>query len=322
LIRFISRRLAQTVLLLFGISVVLFLLAEAVPGDYFSEAQLNPNISADTLQALRSHYGLDRPLVVRYGYWLASVARGDMGYSLAYNQPVSQLLFPRLGNTLLLAVPALLTCWVLALVLGVLLAGYGGKWSERVFSLGSSALLATPDVLLALLALLIAARTRLFPAGGMHSLATADSGRLSSARDLAWHLFLPGCVFILSSLAPIVRHVHAEMKEVLQTPHVRAAEGHGISRLRVLFRYALPAAANPLVSLFGVSVGLMFSVVLVVEIVLGWPGLGPMLLEAILARDMFVTIGGVLLSALMLVLGNVVADFLLYAIDPRIRVQP
>jgi peptide/nickel transport system permease protein len=201
------------------------------------------------------------------------------------------------------------------------MAGYGGKWGERVFSLGTATLLATPDVLLALVALLIAARTRLFPAGGMYSLAAAGAGAFARARDLSWHLVLPGAVFVLSSLAPIVRHVHAEIKEVLESPHVRAAEGHGISRLRVLFRHALPAAANPLISLFGLSLGLMFSVVLVVEIVLSWPGLGPMLLEAILTRDMFVTIGGVMLSALMLVAGNLMADVLLYVVDPRIRVQ-
>jgi len=321
LIVFFSRRLAQTVLLLFGLSIILFLLAQAVPGDFFSESQLNPSISADTLHSLRAQYGLDRALVVRYGHWLASVMKGDMGYSLAYNQPVSRLLLPRLANTLLLAIPSLLACWLLALVLGVLLAGYGGKWGERVFSFGTATLLATPDVLLALITLLIAARTRLFPAGGMHSLATADAGAFARARDLSWHLVLPGAVFVLSSLSPILRHVYAEMREVLESPHVRAAEGHGIPRLRVLFGYALPAAANPLASLFGLSLGLMFSVVLVVEIVLSWPGLGPMLLEAILARDMFVTIGGVMLSALMLVLGNLLADVLLYLADPRIRVQ-
>ncbi len=320
MILYLAKRLGQTFLLLLGVSILLFVLTQAIPGDFFSEAQLNPNISADVLHSLRSQYGLDRPLPVRYGRWLAALIKGDMGYSFSYNQPVTRLLLPRLANTLVLAVPALLVCWAIALVAGVLFAGYGGRWTSRAFSFGTSMMLATPDVLLGLAALLFAARTHLFPTGGMTSVGV-KAGLLPAAKDLLSHLVLPSAVFILSAVAPILRHVYAEMKQVLQSPHIRAAEGHGIPRLRLLFRYALPAAANPLISLFGLSFGLMFSVVLVVEIVLSWPGLGPTMLEAILARDMFVTLGGVLLSALLLVTGNLLADILLYVADPRIRVQ-
>ncbi len=321
MIRYMAIRSGQTVLLLVGLSIILFLLMQAIPGDFFSEAQLNPNLSPQTLHSLRSQYGVDRPLASRYGHWLVSVLKGDFGYSLAYNQPVARLILPRLANTLVLAAPALLVCWIVALLMGVLLAGYGGRWVTRLFSAGTSVLLATPDVLLALVALLFAARTRIFPAGGMASPNVENMGLFAHGRDLAWHMALPVTVFVFSSLAPILRHVHAEMKEVLESAPVRAAEGHGIPYLKILFCYALPAAANPLISLFGVSFGLMFSVVMVVEIVLSWPGLGPMLLEAILARDMFVTMGGVLISALLLVLGNFLADVLLYVSDPRIRVR-
>jgi peptide/nickel transport system permease protein len=321
LIRYIGARLGQTLLLLVGISILLFLLMQAIPGDFFSEAQLNPNLSPETLHSLRLQYGLDKPFPARYGHWLASVVRGDFGYSLSYNQPVARLILPRLANTLLLAIPSLVVCWLIALFLGVLLAGYGGGWATRIFSLGTSTLLATPDVLLALVALLFAAKTRLLPAGGMSSPSAEGAGFFGQLKDLIWHMVLPLTVFVLSCLAPILRHVHAEINKVLESPHIRAAEGHGLRRWRILFGYALPAAANPLISLFGLSFGLMFSVVIVVEIVLSWPGMGPMLLEAILSRDMFVTMGGVLVTALLLVSGNLLADLLLYVSDPRIRVR-
>jgi len=128
-------------------------------------------------------------------------------------------------------------------------------------------------------------------------------------------------VLIVGSLAPILRHVRSTMLEVLDSHYIRAAEGHGVGRLTLLFRHALPAAANPLISLFGLSTALLIAGSMLVEVVLSWPGMGPMVLEAILARDMFLVVGAVLLSTLFLIGGNFIADILLYVFDPRIRVD-
>ncbi len=141
-------------------------------------------------------------------------------------------------------------------------------------------------------------------------------GKLS---DLVRHMILPVAALVLSSLPLLVRHVRAAVAEVLGAPFLLAAKGHGIPKHRLLYRYALRAAANPLISLFGFSVGALLSGSLLVEVVMSWPGIGPFLLEAILARDLYVVIGGVLFSTLFLLGGNFLADVLLYWADPRIR---
>lgn len=320
MIGYLLRRLGHAVFLLLGVSLLLFLLMQAAPGDFFSTATLNENVSQETVHALRAQYGLDQPLPVRYLRWLNSAVHGEFGYSFAYNMPASALLLPRARNTLLLTVPSLLISWLIAVPLGVLAAWRRGGWIDRLYSGGTSALLGTNDLLLALLALMLALSTGLFPTGGMASL-DATGSSWANWKDLLWHMALPAAVLILGSIAPILRHVRSSMIEVLETPYIRAAEGHGVGPLTLLFRQALPAAANPMISLFGLSTALLLGGSLLVEVVMSWPGLGPMVLEAILGRDMFLVVGAVMLSTLFLIAGNFVADMLLYFIDPRIRLD-
>jgi peptide/nickel transport system permease protein len=135
-------------------------------------------------------------------------------------------------------------------------------------------------------------------------------------------LALPAAALALASLPVLVRHIEAALREALQSPFIQAARAHGIPRRRILLAYALPAAANPLISIFGLSIGTLLSASLVIEIVIGWPGLGPLVLEAVLSRDTPIVIAVTLLSGVLFVLGNLVADLLLYAADPRIRQMP
>jgi peptide/nickel transport system permease protein len=143
---------------------------------------------------------------------------------------------------------------------------------------------------------------------------------LEKVRDIAIHMALPVTALVLTAFPILVRHIRAAVGEVLGAPFLRAAVAHGIPRRKLLYRYALRAAAHPLISLFGFSIGTLLSGSLLVEIVMSWPGIGPLLLEAILARDLYVVIAGVLFSVIFLVLGNFLADMLLYWADPRIRV--
>jgi len=318
---FLLRRLGHAVLMLFGVSVLLFVLQQAAPGEFVTEMRLNPQISAETLNALRSHYGLDQPLPTRYLRWLNSVAHGELGYSFAYNVPAAQLLWPRARNTLLLTIPALLISWFIAIPLGVLAANSKSGCINRLFGSSTSFFLAVPDVLLALLALMLALRTGWFPVGGMHSDAAAPSGMWRGFTDLAWHMALPVAVLVIATVSPLIRQIRSAVLEVLDSTFIRSAKGNGLGRLTLLFRHALPAAANPLVSLFGLSVALLLSMSFLTEVVMSWPGLGPLLLEATLARDLFVVLGAVMLSTVLLMIGNLLADVLLYTLDPRIRMQ-
>jgi peptide/nickel transport system permease protein len=317
--RYFFHRIAQAVFLLFGASILTFLFSAVAPGNYFDEMRLNPQISSQTVTFLRAQYELDRPLPVRYARWVDSILHGQMGFSFAFNSPVAPLLWARAKNTLLLTLTATLLAWAVALPLGIWSADYAGRWPDRAISFATAGFLAVPDLVLALGLLILAVRSSRLPAGGFVSIAFETLSPVNKLRDVAVHMALPVAALVLSSLPILVRHVRAAVGEVLGAPYLRAAEGHGIPRPRLLFKYALRAAANPLISLFGLSIGGLLSGSLIVEVVMSWPGLGPLLLEAILARDLYVVIGGVLLSTAFLVAGNFLADMLLYWADPRIR---
>ncbi|HEY6946016.1 MAG TPA: ABC transporter permease [Candidatus Acidoferrum sp.] len=319
--RYLLRHALQAVLLLFGVSVLTFLFSAMAPGNYFDEMRLNPQIAPQTVASLRAQYQLDQPLPVRYLRWVNSVMHGKMGFSFAYNSPVAPLLWIRARNTLLLTLAATLIAWGIALPLGIWSASSMGRWPDRAISWVTASLLIVPDLVLALGLLILAVRSGWFPTGGMVSTGFETLSSLGKLRDLVWHMILPVSGLVLASLPLLLRHVRAAVAEVLEAPFLRAAEGHGIPRRTLLYRYALRAAANPLISLFGFSVGALLSGSLIIEVVMSWPGLGPLLLEAILARDLYVVIGGILFSTVFLVCGNFVADLLLYWADPRIRVE-
>lgn len=320
--KFLGRRLVHAVLLLLAISFLTFALLQLTPGDFFDGLRLNPEISPQTVEGLRAEYGLDRSLPVRYERWVAALLHGQLGFSLAYKSPVGPLLRERAGNTLLLAATATLLAWLLAIPIGIWSAAAKGKWPDRVFGAAASTLLTIPDLLLFLFLLLLAARTGWFPAGGMVSASSdGNAGFWVAAIDIAKHLVLPAAGLAAVALPTLVRHIRSSMIDVLGAPFIRAARAHGISRGRILFRYALPVAANPMISLFGLSIAGMLSASALAEVVLSWPGLGPLLLESVLARDVYVVAGTVMIAALFLIGGNLLADLLLYAVDPRIRVE-
>jgi len=314
-------RLRHAVFLILGVSLLAFLFTTLTPGNYFDEMRLNPQIAPETVAALRTQHELDRPMPIRYVHWVLSVLHGNLGFSFAYNGPVAPLLIVRARNTLLLTVTAMLLAWGIALPLGIWSADHLERLPDRVVSWGTAALLVIPDLSLALGLLVLAVKSGKFPTGGMVSLNFESLSFLGKAYDLLSHMALPVVALVLSILPLLVRHARAAMAEALDAPFLLAAEGHGIPRRALLYRYALPAAANPLISLFGFSIGTLLSGSLLIEVVMSWPGLGPFLLEAILARDLYVVIGGVLLSTLFLVGGNFLADLLLFWVDPRIRME-
>jgi len=297
---YLLRRMLHGFFLLAGISILSFVLLELAPGDFLGEAKLNPQLSPQTLLALRERYGLDQTLPQKYIQWLGSVADGSFGISFAYNLPVSQLLWPRARKTLQLTLTSLALSWLLALPLGVWSAAGRDGWLDRTVRIVTSILIALPDLVLACVLFFVAVQTGRFRSGGPA---------------------LPVTILVLAALPMLVRHVRSAVLDVSSQPYVRVARSHGIAGARLWFRWLLPAAANPLCSLFGLSVAGLISSSLLVETVVGWPGLGPLFLEAIAARDFYLVIGPVILSATFLIAGVLVGDLLLYAVDPRIRIR-
>jgi peptide/nickel transport system permease protein len=319
--RYVTQRLLHATLLLIAVSFFSFALLQLAPGDFFDTMRLNPQVSRQTVQNLRWEYGLDKPLPIRYERWLRSVLKGDLGFSFASNSPVMPLLRERARNTLLLSGTATALAWLLALPIGIWAAVKRAGWADRIWGFATSTILTVPDLLLFLALLLLAVRTGWFPTGGMTSAGIDDLDAWGKAKDVAFHLALPALGLALATMPVLIRHIRSAMIEALESPFLRAARGHGISPARLIFRYALPAASNPLISLFGFSVATMLSASALAEVILSWPGLGLLLVESILSRDVFVVVAIVMLSSIFLVAGNLIADLLLFVNDPRIRTE-
>jgi peptide/nickel transport system permease protein len=320
---FLLRRAVHAVFLLVGISILSFALVSFAPGDFFDSMKLNPEISPATAAAIRQQHGLEQSFPVRYINWVRSGLNGDWGFSLAYDAPAAPIVLSRAKNTLLLAAAATLLAWTLAVPLGTWTATHAGRWGEWLASGSISVLLATPELVMALLLLMLAVRTGWLPPGGLASARALASQSAPDiwieTKDIAVHLVLPG-VCLASGLLPFLfLHVRSAVQEVLQSSFVEAARAYGIPFHRVLLRYVLPAAANPLISIFGLSLGMLMSSSLLIEAIFNWPGLGKLLVEAILDRDIFLVVDSTMLAATFMVAGNFLADMLLYANDPRIR---
>ena len=319
--RYAVGRLLHGLILLAAVSFAGFSFAQMAPGDYYTDLRVDPRIAPETIEALRQQAGLSRPFLVRYGDWASSVARGDFGYSLTYSAPAGPLLKERITATLLLTGAATFIAWLLAIPIGIWSATHRRGWPDLLAKAVLSILLILPDLLVAIGFLMLAVETGWFPTGGMASSDASSMTAGARLRDLLWRLTLPAGVLVLGMLPALVRHVRAAMIEAIDAPFALAARAHGIPSRRRLFRHLLPVAANPLIGLLGLSLGALLSASLLVEVVMGWPGLGPLLVDAILARDIAVVLGSVLLSATFLIAGNLVADVLLYRLDPRIRVK-
>jgi peptide/nickel transport system permease protein len=315
----IARRIASSMVMLFAVSVLSFGLLDMAPGDFFTELQTDPRVAPATVDALRTQYGLTGSTVIRYWHWVQSFVRGDLGFSLAQRAPVAEVIWERAANTLVLTIPAMLLTWCLALPLGIWIAQRKNQWADRAVSGATSMLIALPDLLVALLLLLMALRSGLFPTGGMYSPGADDLAFGARLADLAAHAFLPLCALVATTLPSVIRHVRASVIEAAGASAVQAARAHGVARWRITLRYVMPLAANPLVSLAGLSIASLLSASLLIEVVMSWPGLGPLLVEALLAKDVHVVLSASMLASALLVIGNLAADLALYAVDPRIR---
>jgi peptide/nickel transport system permease protein len=316
---YIARRLARAAFLLFAVSVLSFLLSRLAPGNFFDEIRLNPQISPQTIALLQARYGLNQPLPWRYAHWVRSVAQGDFGFSIAYNTPVARLMWTPLLHTLLLGATAMLLCWLIAVPVGVWSAMYEGSLFDRAVSLTTSLVVSIPEIVLAIGILAWVVRWRVLPAGGMTSVGFDELPAWGKLADVSRHLLAPAAILVMVGAPVIVRHLRASILEVLHAPFVEAARACGIGCARLLFRHVLPAAANPAISLFGFSLAVLLSGSLLVEVVTGWPGLGPLILDATLARDLDVVVAAAMLAAGLMIMGNFVADLLLLVFDPRIR---
>jgi len=316
---YVLRRLIQTVPLLLGISALTFLLLHLAPGDFLATVAENPQVSPEVLEQMRRNFGLDRPWYVQYGLYLRNVfLHLDFGESFAYHRPVFAVLSTGLLNTLLLASAAMVVTWGLAIPFGVVAAARQHTWLDRSLSLGAFVTLSLPEVLTGLLLLMFAARSGWFPVGGMHADDTYGMSGLQRAGDVLRHLVLPALVVGLVPLASRMRQMRASMLDVLRLDYVTTARAKGLSESQVVVRHALRNALNPMITLFGFTLGSLVSGSFVAETIFSWPGLGSITLEALRTQDQYLVLGSVTMASAVLVAGNLAADLLLALADPRI----
>ena len=316
---YVLRRLIQIVPLLLGISALTFVLLQLAPGDFLGNFAENPTVTPAMLDAMRHRFGLDQPAWMQYLLYVKNVVfHFDLGMSFSRSQPVASVLREGLLNTLLLASAAALVTWGLAIPLGALAAVRQHRWVDQGLSLTAFVWLSVPELLSGLLLLALASRTGWFPIGGMRSLDWEGLSPAAQVLDVARHLVLPALVTGLVPLAGRMRQMRASLLDVLQLEYVTTARAKGLGERAVVMKHALRNALNPMITLFGYTLGALVSGSFVAEIVFAWPGLGRITLDAILGQDQYLVLGAVQMAAVVLVLGNLAADLLLAAADPRI----
>jgi peptide/nickel transport system permease protein len=309
-------RMISSLVLMAIVALLTFALIGAAPGTYLDELSANPQISADLLSRMRAEYGLDQPFYRKFWQWERDVMRGDLGYSFAYHRPIRQLVGERVWNTFLLNGVALAAAWILGVALGLAAAARRGSFIDWVIGGSTAILMSTPTVIMAVLLLAGGAQVGL-PIGGLSIQAVNGQSFAARMTDLARHLLLPVAAVAAVWLPAIVRHTRGAVVTALQEPHMLAAQARGIGDGRLLLVHAFRESLNPLSSLFGSSVSALVSASLLVEVVMSWPGIGQLMYDAVLKRDIFLVVALVQLAALFLLAGNIVGDWLLRAVDPR-----
>jgi peptide/nickel transport system permease protein len=304
---------------LVGISLLAFFVIQLAPGNFLTAMKADPQVSKERIAEMEHKFGLDRPWPIQYGLWLKNVLLNfDFGYSFANKRPVAELIRERLLNTFILSITAMLIAWGIAIPLGILSAVRQYSWIDRLSSLVAFLGLSIPEVFFALLMILVAARTGWFPVGGMVSLDYDTLGFWGQVGDRLHHLALPALVLGTSHMASRMRQMRANLLDVLRMDYVTTARAKGLPERAVVLRHAVRNAINPLITLLGFALANLLSGAFLVEVVMSWPGLGRLTVDALFARDLYLVMGAVMMASALLIVSNLVADLLLALTDPRI----
>ena len=309
--RYLARRIAFALFLVFAVSSASLILARLAPGN---AAGIDLDITR--YEQRRHEYGLDKSIAAQYRDWLLAAARFDFGQSLKYARPVSEILPERAANTAILAAAALLFATLVGLPLGVVAGSRSGGVLPTLIRTGSLVFLSMPPLLTSLFLLFVAARTGWFPIAGMRSATTPPGG---ATLDLLYHLVLPAAAVGLPLAAMLERLQAQAIGEAVRQPFVLATIARGVPRSRVVWRDALKVSLRPVASIYGLIIGTLLSGSFAVEVITAWPGLGRLMLDALRARDIFLVAGCAGAGAIFLAFGTLLSDIALAVVDPRAR---
>jgi len=327
MLTYVIRRLLRMIPTLIAISVMVFVIIQLPPGDFFDslQAQLAESDSQadqEAFDALRRQYHLDLPLWQQYLYWVSGCVQGDFGYSFEWRRPVSELIVERLGLTFLMASGALVFMWFVAVPIGVYSARNRYSAGDYFLTFLAFIGLCVPGFIIALLAMYISVFWFGGSAGGLFSSELKYAAwSFERVIDLLAHLWVPVVVIGAAGTASLTRIMRTSMLDVLDEQYITTARAKGLSERWVIYKYAVRVAINPMISILGLQMPQLVSGSIIVAIVLGLPTTGPLFYRALETQDMYLAGTFLMLLAILLLLGNLMADILLAWADPRIRLE-
>lgn len=313
------KRLSWSILLIFSVLVLNFLLIHMAPGDPADViAGEMGGATQEMLDDIRRSYGLDKPLHIQLWVYLSRAVQGDLGNSFFYNTPVLELILGRMGPTLLLVITALLFALIIGTALGVIAARKPNGLLSSVVTIVSIVGYAAPIFWTGLMfVILFASVIPIFPISGMYDI-RLDGGPFVKALDVAHHLVLPAFTLGIVYLAQYSRLTRASMLEILGSDYIRTARAKGVSEFKIYSKHALRNAILPIVTIAGLQFGAVISGAVLVETVFSWPGLGTLAFESILARDYPTILGILFFSAVLVIAANMITDMVYRLVDPRV----
>ena len=317
------KRILQALLTLLLASMLCFTVIQLAPGDFLDAARQNPQVSPETIADLEQRFGLDQHPVIQYGKWLGQIiTRGDFGDSFAYSRSISSILVERIPATLLLSIASIMVTWAIAIPLGIIAAVNQNTWSDRLLRVLSYLSQGMPTLITGLLLLFFAQLTTpLFPIGGMTSIDHDDFNIIGKILDVGWHMILPTLALSITSFAGLQRIMRGELLDVLRQDYIQTARAKGLPESRVIYVHALRNAINPLITLLGFEFSSLLSGAFITETFFDWPGLGLLVLQAFQAQDLYLVMASLMMGAVMLIIGNLLADLVLNFVDPRISLS-
>ena len=318
ILKYILKRILQAIPLLILVSIISFFIIRLSPVDPLAELRMNPSVSQETLKKETERLGLDKPIIVQYGKWAKSFIKGDLGVT-SNGEQVSTKLKERIPNTLLLTTIVIFLTWLVGIPLGVIAALNWKSKLDRIMTVLTSIGMAIPSFFFAVLLLIFAVKTGWFPVGGLTSSDFLEKSLAGQILDVTHHLILPVTVLFTLSLAGLQRQMRANLLDVLDSDYVKFARAKGLSEFKVIYKHALRNAINPMITLLGFEFAGLLSGAALTEYVFQYPGLGRLILEAVLRSDINLVMASLMMGAIMLILGNLIADILLIITDPRIR---
>ncbi len=318
---FVLRRLAHMIPILLAVIAIGFFLIYLAPGDIFSSMAVNPDIRPEDLETFRKNFGLTDPWYVQFFKYLWNALHGDFGFSQLYKAPVFVLVSQRALNTLLLTLVSLLMAWGFSIPAGILAATHQYRWQDGGISVFAFFGLSIPNFFLAFLLLYIVSVTgNWLPMGGMYSIDVNSMSAIERFVDLVRHLIIPVFVIATSITAGLTRIMRASMLEIMGQQYIMTARAKGLKESVVVYKHALRNAVNPMITILGLQLGRIMGGAALIESVTAWPGLGKLILAALLSQDLYLVVGSLVYGVVLLVIGNLIADILLAITDPRVRV--